>query len=274
MSITDHNAVHHDFRWLEPYIVHIIDHHAIIKALPSTLIFQDIRVIASASTIIAELILNYMKTYGKDIILLDKHLFMLLISAILVDNNVSVTTEKDTEIIEVMVEYAVENLGIDLRDSEERTKLRKDLLYKRNDISDFNTPQMIRKDYKEWFVETKNAYKYGISTIPITMKDWKKKEENMLQSVIEFMAKAKLQLYIANLAAEKRKLLMFCEDVQILKRITDGVSEYLGNKNVLVDVVKGYAVISVKVKKRLSRKVLQPSVHKTIEEYILEKASM
>lgn len=287
-SITDHNTVHLDLKWTTPFMVHIVDHHTILEELPDGLIFKDIRTIASTTTIISELVLQFIKQHEQSKFVFNESLFKILISAMMVDNHSGVikevsyvTTERDIIVFDMLLTYAQENLKSNLNLEKERINLRKDLLLAKNDVSQLTTPQMMKKDYKEWIVESplNETIKYGISSMPISVNQWRLKDKQLFHSVVQFAQKQNLDLYIANLSYNKKKVIFFAKDQRMLENLEAAVNLFDAMKKrkastKQIERVDPYSIFSIKVKKTSNRKLLQPFVHKVLEEYVTKRSTL
>ncbi len=182
ITVVDHNKLPDNLRNWDNSVVAIFDHHQDVNEYKNAnpRIFSTC---GSCSTLIAQYILENIPQLFAD----NKDLAILNISPILVDT-INLDPEQkrvtglDIEISEKLKKY----IDIDIQ------KLYNDLQYMKSDVSALNTTDLLRKDYKQWT----SKITYGMSSVPIPIEEWLKKDNNITLSTDKYIDDKGLELLI------------------------------------------------------------------------------
>lgn len=303
MSLTDHHQISNLYSFLYekcnkyPQILHIIDHHQISNDhTPKPLIYNDIRKIGSATTIVSEIIIHFYTKYkNSSIIIMDENIITLLLSAMMIDqsnnfNNINhITTINDIEIFNKLITLSNK---LEIRDEENRKDYYNKLKELKSDVSDLSSIDMMNKDYKEWDdIYNGKKIKYGISSMFIPIGKWFEKDNDLVNEIIKFYNEKKLDLYITNHMYKNRRILIISEHKSLVKEL----SEYIYNSQLLYDRKKvnetskvlnrlllsndqitsihnnenggKYAINDIKIKNTATRKILQPEIQSFFSKF-------
>eukprot|EP01117_Protostelium_nocturnum_P015780 TRINITY_DN6149_c0_g1_i2.p1 TRINITY_DN6149_c0_g1~~TRINITY_DN6149_c0_g1_i2.p1 ORF type:complete len:321 (-),score=134.37 TRINITY_DN6149_c0_g1_i2:335-1297(-) len=180
--LTDHNVLSRKLSLLNPFVEEIIDHHADEGKYPQVKGEKRlIEVVGSATTLVAQKIRE------------DEELFKgnaipsLLLGTILLDTvnllpEFNRATPKDIEIASHILKGLEERNNVDIK------KFQKDffdtLQKERFDQTNLSTQDLLRVDYKQFTMETKNSskkYEVGISSSKIKGEEWISKDPNIIK---------------------------------------------------------------------------------------------
>lgn len=289
VTITDHNTLGQEFTYLQESLVGIVDHHKDNLEGSREALSQETQIVVplgSASTLVAERYLQKtpLPSIGSTEFdprsMIDPVVGHLLISTILVDTTnldpaMGRTTQRDEDAIKALVAH-LDEAGDDygLRTAEERTAAFKLLNHLKFDLSNLETPDLLRKDYKAW---VSGGVKYGISSVTLSLAEWTAKDAKISQAFSQFISANQLALLVVMTSFTdeqgtfRRELTAQSASGQehvlehVLASISDKLtltsSPYPSNIEPTSETCKFFKQDNHK----LSRKDVQPAIHEALE---------
>jgi len=181
--LMDHNKLSSGQTFLEPFVEEIIDHHFDEKMYSKTLINKVVEPVGSCCTLVAE---EFTSNRDSSKSILDASLSKLLSGVILLDtvnfnSSAARSTPKDKTIFSQLLQISPE-ISPD--------SLFKKLQSEKFNVGNLSSRNLLRKDYKEWILESKkygNDFKMGISSVTLCVKDWEKKDKQFLNCIAKYL---------------------------------------------------------------------------------------
>ncbi len=204
--IVDHNKLPDNLRAWDNSVISVFDHHQDIDmyldAKPR--LFETL---GSCSTLVAEFILEHQPDIFKDEALAILNISPILVDTVNLDPEQERVTEKDRLIYNKIKKF----VNLDLQ------KLYDDLQFMKSDVSSLDSRDLLRKDYKQW---VNKKLTYGMSSVPLSIEDWLKKDEEISKAGEAYMKENSLDLllimtaYVQN--GFKRELIVINSDAKLL----------------------------------------------------------
>jgi exopolyphosphatase len=217
LILMDHNKLPKSFSGYESLVEEIIDHHSDEGLYPYAKV-RKIEPVGSTCTLVAEELfrLSAGSLEKKGAVVL---LGTILLDTVNLDPNAGRVTPKDIEMVKNLLPIAQIDPDL-LFETLQREKFR---------VSHLPAMDLLRKDYKEY---TAGTIRYGMSTVPISLDVWLKKEPNLGEKLDTYRVKQKLNLLIVMLThiepQFQRELILISESSSILQK----VEEYLSSKDI------------------------------------------
>lgn len=213
--LTDHNKLAPEQEdLLGKFVYEIIDHHADEKHYTSIVTPEKrtIELIGSTCTLIAE-------KMSHDFLSKEREFCEALLGTILLDTvNLDPKFKKVTPKDETQAKRLANIISFSKKDQDE---LFEKLFFERFNVSKLSSQDLLRSDYKEWKMGSKNV---GIATAKRSLEEWLEKDPNLVQSFKEFLEKRKLDiLYVMCAYTDKdnqfkRELAIYSPDTTHLKK--------------------------------------------------------
>lgn len=290
VTITDHNVLGQEFSYLKDSLVGIVDHHVDPLGEKRPKLAQETQIVVplgSASTLVAE---RYLETTALPSIgdsdfepasLIDAATANLLIATILIDTaNMDPKMERGTKRDENALAGLVSRLDATgdrygLKTLEERTALFERLQAIKFDMSRLATPELLRKDYKAWTIDS--GLKYGISSVTLSTADWLAKDSDISSSFAKYIAENNLAFLLVMTSFTnddhfQRELMALAAPDQepLLEKVLSSVSDELTLKKEDLPAATKDSASQTKFFKqdniKLSRKQVQPAVHTSLSK--------
>ena len=181
LVLVDHNKLAPGQTGFRDSLVEILDHHEDEKDYPPW-VKTEIRPLGSTATLVTE---GFLKNHPEN---LDERLSRLLLGAILLDTaNLDPMTGRSTEADRRAAVYLLKKTGIKEKPFFDR------LEFEKSRISSLGTYDLLRRDYKEWVL---GAVKYGISSVPLSLGDWLKKDGAILEGFKKYLEERALDVLL------------------------------------------------------------------------------
>ena len=212
LVLIDHNKLAKSQEPLADAVDEIIDHHVAENLYPYVTKRAICPGLGSTATLIAERIINRKRE------LLDEGLATLLLGTILLDTaNLSPnrTKSKDEEMVKYLSDVVV---------------VSRDTLFEKVNSEKFNasglsTYDLLRKDYKEGDA---GRVKYGISSVPISVRDWFGKDPNLGEGFLGYADAKKVDLLLTMHFYEdpefRRELGIFSKNQALREKTTSALT--------------------------------------------------
>lgn len=251
LVLIDHNKLAKSQETLADLVDEIIDHHEKENLYPHVTKRTIESGLGSTATLIAERIIKRKRE------LLDEGLATLLLGTILLDTanlNPNRTKPKDEEMVKELSDVVA---------------VSRDALFKKLQSEKFNagalsTYDLLRKDYKEGHA---GSVKYGISSVPISVKNWTAKDDNVRNGFLEYAKSKKLDLLLTMHFYEdptfRRELGIFSEN----QALSEKTASALASTDLQLEPIpsssqregkSGQIFFFKQLNTRISRKKLQP----------------
>ena len=206
LILIDHNKLALTLENYSDNITEIIDHHK-DENLYEHVNNKTIEPVGSAATLVADKFIN------KQVQILDKNLSTLLLGTILLD---TVNLDPKAERVTKKDDYTANKL-LEISFSSQIELFNK-IQHEKFNVSALCTYDLLRKDYKEWNIQ---KVKFGIGSVLLSIDEWFKKDNNLLNEFAEFSNARNLDiLYAMNAYTNPdfhRDLVVFCADKDFLK---------------------------------------------------------
>ncbi|POR03629.1 hypothetical protein AU468_05120 [Alkalispirochaeta sphaeroplastigenens] len=185
LTLVDHNRLAGHQSELAEAVRGVVDHHA------DEGLFQDapVRLIeptGSASTLVAREIV------GAAPELLEQDVARLLAGTILLDTvNLDPAAQRTTPDDQAMVDLLIPRAG------EGQDELFQVLQREKFNVSDLETRDLLRKDYKEWQI---GKERIGISSVLLPLKDWASRDSDLVQGLEAYRSARGLDMLLVMIA--------------------------------------------------------------------------
>lgn len=212
--LVDHNRLAAPQEALSGVVTGIIDHHRDEELFPAASP-RIIEPVGSVATLVAERMMAEKKelvTGGVALLLLGT----ILLDTVNLDPEAQRATEKDITTVETLLGIT----GVD------RQQLFDDLQREKFNVSALDTPDLLRKDYKEWQM---GAVKVGIASVLLPITDWLEKDTSLATSMGTYAAARSLDVLISMNAytapSFTRELAVYCENEELRSRLLAFLAE-------------------------------------------------
>jgi len=213
--VVDHNKLPDNLRAWDSSVVSIFDHHQDVEMYKNAepRFFETV---GSCSTLVAEFILeNKAEIFNiEEIAILN--MSPILVDTVNLDQEQGRVTEKDSDIFNRLKEFT----SVDIQ------KLYDDLQFMKSDVSTLDSRDLLRKDYKQWNNE---KLTYGMSSVPLSIENWLKKDADITMACKGYMKENKLDLLLVMTAyvqdGFKRELIIIAPNLDFLERFTSMLNE-------------------------------------------------
>ena len=224
---------------LRKRVAEVIDHHCL---LPRDAVENSVgggfrrplrrrieEPVGSACTLVAEQILQRKPE------ILDRQLATLLLAAVLLDTvnldpKAGRVTDKDRKIAGLLIQAG----------SVDPAGLYDELLRARSDVGTLSSNQLLGRDYKEGRA---GAVHFGMSSVPLLLDSWKRRDRRMLEAVSGFLDEKELDLLVIFLyrhgEAFKRQLVFCGTEEKLVTHVVSRLAEPLGLVEIPVAVDEG-----------------------------------
>jgi exopolyphosphatase len=206
LVLIDHNRLGKSQQGLAENVEEILDHH-VDEGLYPNVSRRIIEPVGSSATLITEQIDQQRPD------LFDEVLATLLLGTILLDTanlDPSRTNAKDEAWVarlSTLVDTPKDNLFSKVQ-------------YEKFNASTLSTPELLRKDYKQWHT---GKIKYGISSVPLSIEAWIAKEDNLAESFQNYAQARGLNVLLAMNFYDKprfsRQLVVYSDNEALNKEI-------------------------------------------------------
>ena len=204
LTLIDHNKLASSQEKFESAVEEIVDHHK-DEGLYTPSQGRTIEPVGSAATLVAEKMIN-LDTAPPDPAIAELLLGTILLDTVNLDPQAERVTPKDEEVAKRLFEItgAVQN------------ELFNKLQAEKFNTSALDTPDLLRKDYKEWQM---GAVKLGISSVLLPVKEWLNKDPGIVEEFSKYAQSRKLDILLAMNAYTdpefNRELVVFSADDQL-----------------------------------------------------------
>ena len=212
LVLVDHNKLAKSQEALADAVDEIIDHHEAENLYPYVAKRTIEPGLGSTATLIAERIIKRKRE------LLDEGLATLLLGTILLDTanlKPSRTKPKDEAMVKDLSEFVVVS----------RDALFKKVEFEKFNASGLSTYDLLRKDYKE---ADAGRVKYGISSVPISVRDWFGKDPNLGEGFLGYADLKKVDLLLTMHFYEdpefRRELGIFSKNQTLIEKATSALA--------------------------------------------------
>jgi exopolyphosphatase len=212
--LVDHNRLAAPQEPLSDAVTGIIDHHRDEELFPAASP-RIIEPVGSVATLIAERMLAEKKDLVSDGVAL-LLLGTILLDTVNLDPEAQRATEKDINTVETLLSIT----GVD------RKQLFDDLQREKFNVSALDTPDLLRKDYKEWKL---GSVTLGIASVLLPITDWVAKDSSLPASMGAYAKERSLDVLISMNAytapAFTRELAVYCENEELRNRLLSFLME-------------------------------------------------
>ncbi len=229
LTLIDHNKLASSQEKFQDGVEEIVDHHK-DEGLYSPTEGRTIEPVGSAATLVAEKMINL------DTAPLEPAIAELLLGTILLDTvNLDPQAQRVTPKDEAVAMRLFEITGAG------QNELFNKLQAEKFNTSALDTPDLLRKDYKEWQM---GAVKLGISSVLLPVKEWLKKDPGIVEKFSKYAQSRKLDILLAMNAYTnpefKRELVVFSADDQLKeKTVSFLLDSKIGLETIDTGMVKG-----------------------------------
>lgn len=229
LTLIDHNKLASSQEKFQDSVEEIVDHHK-DEGLYSPTEGRTVEPVGSAATLVAEKMINL------DAASLDPVIAELLLGAILLDTvNLDEQAQRVTPKDEAVARRLFEIAGVD------QNELFNKLQAEKFNTSALDTPDLLRKDYKEWQM---GAVKVGISSVLLPVKEWLNKDPDIVEEFSKYAQSRELDILLAmNAYTEpefKRELVVFSADDQLKeKTVSFLLNSKIGLETIDAELVRG-----------------------------------
>ncbi|MFQ3621696.1 MAG: DHHA2 domain-containing protein [Spirochaetales bacterium] len=262
LILLDHNKLSKAFSGYDDLVEEIIDHHQDEGLYPHVKV-RKIEPVGSTCTLVAEEVFKNAES------LLSEKISLLLFGTILLDTvNLDLkagrVTPKDTHIAQ----------KLSARVKIEGNTLFQTLQSEKFNVADLTSSDLLRKDYKEY---TAGSFKYGMSTVLISLHAWAEKDPNLARELDQYRRKRALNLLILMIAYTEPKFQRELVLVGEKQAHIENLVEYLNSKKAELSshsLMKGNTCLSqgtswigyyIQGNADYSRKKLQPLLQEKLE---------
>jgi exopolyphosphatase len=229
LILIDHNKLASSQEKFEGAVEEIVDHHK-DEGLYTPSEGRTIEPVGSAATLVAEKMIN-LNTEPPDPAIAELLLGTILLDTVNLDPQAQRVTPKD----ETVARRLFEITGAD------QNELFSKLQAEKFNTSALDTPDLLRKDYKEWQL---GAVKLGISSVLLPVKEWLNKDPDIVEEFFKYAQSRKLDILLAMNAYTdpefKRELVVFSADDQLKKKtVSFLLDSKIGLKKIDAGIVKG-----------------------------------
>jgi exopolyphosphatase len=209
LTLVDHNRLSPSQTFLKDSVVEIIDHHYVEEHQFPQLKRRIIEPVGSATTLVAECILDTMPE------LLDEGLAKFLLGPILLDT-VNLDRSKgrchDKDIMIADRLLAINPLPCD--------KVFAELMTKKTDVSGQRAEELLVRDVK---TGTSGDFRFALGVVPVKLKSWFEENPNLLTIIEQYRVDMGLDLYLVmaySLTPRfSREIIVHAADSEVLSRL-------------------------------------------------------
>lgn len=229
LTLIDHNKLASSQKYFEDSVKEIVDHHK-DEGLYTPSDGRTIEPVGSAATLVAEKMLT-LDTTPPDHAIAELLLGTILLDTVNLDPQAQRVTPKDKAVARRLFEIT----GAD------QNELFNKLQTEKFNTSALDTPDLLRKDYKEWQM---GAVKLGISSVLLPVKEWLSKDPGIAEEFSKYAQSRKLDILLAMNAYTdpefRRELVVFSADDQLKeKTVSFLLNSKIGLETIDAGRVKG-----------------------------------
>jgi len=207
LILIDHNKLASSQEKFQDSVEEILDHHK-NEGLYSPTEGRTIEQVGSTATLVAEKMIN-LDTAPPNTAIAELLLGTILLDTVNLDPQAGRVTPKDEAVAGRLFEIT----------RADQNELFNKLQAEKFNTSALDTPDLLRKDYKEWQM---GAVKLGISSVLLPVKEWLNKDSDIVEEFSKYAQSRKLDILLAMNAYTdpefKRELVVFSADDQLKEK--------------------------------------------------------
>jgi len=238
LILTDHNRLAAHQEKYGDSVVEILDHHKDENLYIKSTKIRVIDLVGSASTLVAERVLNHesdLHLLANEVVLGKLLMGTILLDTINLDPQYKKVTKKDEEIVKKILDALH-------YDAKYQNELFQKLNFERFSVDSLSSYDLLRMDYKQWKMGNEVV---GISSSKLSVRNWIKKEKELVQELLKFLELRKLSiLYVMVVFNDdqnniKRELIIFTKEKRKYQQIVEFLMKTDFQFNQMKEQMKG-----------------------------------